>query len=99
VEALIQLAQHPDAVGEVLNVGNNEEITIEELARLVKQMAHSPSEIHYVPYGEAYEEGFEDMRRRVPDLSKIQQLLGYHPTRSIRGTVQDVIDYFQRDLS
>lgn len=96
VGALIQLAQHPDAVGEVFNVGSDEEITIEELARLTKKMTNSSSEIRHVPYGEAYEEGFEDMRRRVPDLSKIEQLLGYRPTRSLREIVQDVIDYFQR---
>ena len=97
VEALIQLAQYPDAVGEVFNVGSNEEITIAELALLVKQMTHSPSEIRYVPYSEAYEEGFEDMPRRVPDLSKVERLLGYCPTRGIREMVQDVIDYFQQE--
>lgn len=97
VGALIQLAQHPEAVGQVFNVGNDEAVTIEELARLVKQMTNSPSEIRYVPYDEAYEEGFEDMYRRVPDLSKIQQLIGYHPIKSLRAIVQDVIDYFQHE--
>ena len=99
VEALIRLAQHPDAVGQVFNVGGDDEIRVEELARLVKQMARSTSEIRYIPYDEAYEEGFEDMPRRVPDLSKIRQLLGHRPARSMREIVQDVIDYFQRDPS
>ncbi len=97
VRALIQLIEHPDAVGEAFNVGSEEEITIAELARLVKVMTRSPSEIRYIPYNEAYEEGFEDMPRRVPDLSKIKRLLNFHPTRGIREIVQDVIDYFQRE--
>jgi UDP-glucose 4-epimerase len=97
VGALIQLAQHPDAVGEVFNVGSVEEVTIDGLARLVKHMTRTNSEIRYIPYDEAYEEGFEDMPRRVPDLGKIERLLGYRPTRSLREIVQDVIDYFQRE--
>lgn len=97
VGALIQLAQHPDAVGEVFNVGSVEEVTIDDLARLVKHMTRTNSEIRYIPYDEAYEEGFEDMPRRVPDLGKIERLLGYRPTRSLREIVQDVIDYFRRE--
>lgn len=97
VGALIQLAQHPDAVGEVFNVGSVEEVTIDDLARLVKHMTRTNSEIHYIPYDKAYEEGFEDMPRRVPDLGKIERLLGYRPIRSLREIVQDVIDYFQRE--
>jgi len=97
VKALIQLAQHPDAVGKVFNVGSDAEITIEELAYLVKNMTGSPSEIRCIPYEEAYEEGFEDMSRRVPDLNKIQNLLGYCPTRGIREIVRDVIDYFRQE--
>jgi UDP-glucose 4-epimerase len=97
VGALIQLAQHPEAVGQVFNVGNDEAVTIEELAGLVKRMTNSPSEIRYIPYDEAYEEGFEDMRLRRPDLNKVRQLIGYRPIRSLRHIVQDVIDYFQRE--
>jgi UDP-glucose 4-epimerase len=96
VETLIRLAHHPDAVGEVFNVGTNEEITIETLARLVKDMAGSSSEIRYIPYGQAYEEDFEDMSRRVPDLSKIRSLLGDCSPRGLRNIVQDVIGYFQQ---
>ena len=96
VGVLGQLLQHPDAVGEVFNVGSEEESTIAELARLVKALTRSPSEIRYIPYDEAYEEGFEDIRRRMPDLSKIKRLLNFCPTRGIREIVQSVIDYFQQ---
>lgn len=96
VGALIQLAQHPDAIGQVFNIGNNEPITIDELAQLVKRMTNSSSEIRHIPYEEAYEEGFEDMPRRVPDLRKIHQLVGYRPTKSLQAIVQDVIEHFQR---
>jgi len=96
VGELIHLVQHPDAVGEVFNVGSDREVTIQELARLVKTLARSPSEICYVPYHEAYEAGFEDMSRRVPDLRKIRSLLGDCSLRSLRNIVQDVIGYFQQ---
>ena len=97
VGALIQLAHCPDAVGQVFNIGNDEAVTIEELAGLVKKMTNSPSEIRYVPYEEAYEEGFEDMHRRMPNLSKIQQMIGYQASKNLRVIVQDVIDYFQHE--
>jgi len=97
-QALIQLMQHPGAVGEVFNIGSEEEITIAALARLVKAMAHSRSEIHNIPYEEAYEEGFEDMPRRVPAIGKIRRLLNFQPTRSIEEIVQDVITYARREM-
>jgi UDP-glucose 4-epimerase len=97
VRALIELIQHPHAVGEAFNVGGEQEITIDELARLVKAMTRSSSEIRYIPYDQAYEEGFEDMPRRVPDLRKIKTLLNFRPTRGIRETIQSVIEYFQRE--
>ena len=96
VEVLTQLAQYPDAIGGVFNIGNDEAVTIEELAQLVKRMTNSLSEIRHIPYDEAYEEGFEDMRQRVPDLRKIHSLIGYRPTKSLRTIVGDVIDHFQR---
>ena len=74
VSALANLAHHPDAVGEVFNIGNTQEITINDLAALVKKMTGSKSEIIHIPYDRAYEKGFEDMLRRVPDISKIQRL-------------------------
>jgi UDP-glucose 4-epimerase len=93
VGALIQLAQHPDAVGEIFNIGTDEEITIEELAWLIRDMARSSSEIRYVSYDEAYEEGFEDMHRRVPNLRKVKCFINFRSTRGIREIVQAMIDY------
>src|SRR6266853_4749111 len=80
VKALADLAQHPAAIGEVFNIGNTEEITMNDLADLVKKITGSNSEIVHIPYDRAYEQGFEDMPRRVPDVSKIRQLIGYRPT-------------------
>ncbi len=93
VAALERLSQHNEAIGQVYNIGNSEVITIAELARLVKSMTGSNSEICYIPYDEAYEEGFEDMPRRVPDISKIRALVGYEPTRSLETIIRDVIDF------
>jgi nucleoside-diphosphate-sugar epimerase len=94
VGALSRLIEHPDAVGQIFNIGSNEEISIEQLARMVKSLTGSASPIRYIPYEEAYEEGFEDMQRRVPDLSKIQSLLNFHTTYNTRQIVQSVIDSF-----
>jgi len=98
VHALIQLMQHPAAVGEVFNIGSEAEMRIADLAELVKTMTHSRSELCYVPYDEAYEEGFEDMPRRVPNISKIRHLLNFEPTRSIEAIVQDVIISARREM-
>jgi len=95
IRGIIELSHHPDAVGEVFNIGSIEEITIEELAKLVKKLAKSDSEIVYIPYDDAYEEGFEDMRKRVPDISKIQKLTGYKPTIYIEGIIKSVIEYYR----
>ena len=94
VGALAKLIEHPQAVGEIFNVGSEEEISIGKLARLVKLMTHSASPIQYVPYDQAYEAGFEDMQRRVPDTSKIKNLVGFRTTHDTRQVVQSVIDYF-----
>src|SRR5262249_33355598 len=83
VDALIKLMDHDEAVGEVFNIGSNQEITILDLAKRVKELTCSDSEITLVPYDEAYEEGFEDMPRRVPDISKISKLVGFKPERSL----------------
>ena len=93
VNALIQLANHPDAAGEIVNIGSSEETTILDLAKLVKSMTGSSSEIKLVPYDEAYEEGFEDMRRRSPDISKARKLIGYEPVFTLKDTVKSIIDY------
>jgi UDP-glucose 4-epimerase len=91
VRALANLAHHTGAVGEVFNIGNTQEISIIELADLVKKMTGSKSEIIYVPYDRAYEKGFEDMPRRVPDISKIQRLVGYQPSLDLEGILERVI--------
>jgi len=96
VRALIGLATQQEAVGQVYNVGNSEEITILELASKVKAMTRSDSEVILVPYGQAYEEGFEDMQRRVPDLRKIGALLGYKPTVRLDEILRRVIEHFAR---
>lgn len=95
VGALVKLASDEAAVGQVFNIGNDhEEITILELARRVKQRTKSASEIAVVPYDQAYEEGFEDMQRRVPDLGKIRGLLGYQPKVHLDEILDRVAAYF-----
>jgi len=93
IGALIKLMDHPDAVGEVFNIGSTEEVSILELARRVKTLAASQSEIVLVPYSEAYEEGFEDMPRRVPDTTKIRDLIGFKATTTLDGIIRSVIAY------
>ena len=93
VGALVKLMDHHDAVGQVFNIGSNQEISILELAKRVKELTQSSSEIVLVPYDEAYEEGFEDMPRRVPDISKISELVGFRPQMNLDGILESVIDY------
>ncbi|MGA2705711.1 MAG: NAD-dependent epimerase/dehydratase family protein [Isosphaeraceae bacterium] len=95
VGALTKVMDHPAAVGQVFNIGSTEEVTIGELAELVKMLTDSRSEIVLVPYSEAYEAGFEDMPRRVPDLTKIGALIGYRPAHVLEQTLQDVIAYYR----
>jgi UDP-glucose 4-epimerase len=89
--ALVELMNHPKAEGQIFNVGSTEEISILELANKVKQMTGSRSEIVLVPYDEAYESGFEDMARRVPDIGKIQELIGWKPTVGLEETLETVV--------
>ena len=93
VGALTGLMDEPKAVGEVFNVGSNQEITIVELAKKVKELTASRSEISFVPYDEAYEEGFEDMPRRIPDISKVNRLVGFRPEMNLEGILRTVIDF------
>jgi UDP-glucose 4-epimerase len=83
-------------VGEVFNVGNSEEISIMALAERVRERTGGRSPIVAIPYDQAYESGFEDMPRRVPDLSKIHGLVGYAPRLDLDAILTDVIDYFQK---
>jgi UDP-glucose 4-epimerase len=96
VEAVVRLIDSPQAVGEVVNVGNTEEISIEGLARLVKQRTGSSSAIEYVPYDKAYEPGFEDMMRRVPSVEKLQALTGFRPQIPLNEIIDRVAAYFQQ---
>jgi nucleoside-diphosphate-sugar epimerase len=96
VRAMADLMRRDDAYGEVFNIGADEEISILDLARQVQRMTESKSEITIVPYEEAYEPGFEDMQRRIPDTSKIQSLLGWHPTKSLAEILSDVIEEHRR---
>ncbi len=96
VKGLADLAVHPDAVGQVFNIGTTNEITILDLAKKVKEMTGSKAEIVFVPYEKAYEEGFEDMPRRIPDISKIHELIGYKPSLTLEQTLQRVIDFFSQ---
>jgi UDP-glucose 4-epimerase len=92
-EAVFKLALHPDAVGQVYNIGATQEITIQGLAERIIELTNSKSEIIFVPYDEAYAPGFEDMRRRVPSLERIHNLIGYSPKYTLDDTLRRVIDF------
>ena len=96
VSALLKLVAEPKAVGQVINIGNIEEVTIQKLAERVRHLAGSTSSIKLIPYDEAYESGFEDMPRRVPDLSKAEKMIGFKPRHTLDDILTEVIDYFRR---
>jgi len=95
VNALIRLSEHPAAVGQVFNVGADTEVTIQDLAEMVKKETGSSADITLVPYEKAYEEGFEDMHRRVPDLTKIRRLIGYEPTVGLAEILRRVTTHYR----
>jgi UDP-glucose 4-epimerase len=95
VQALLKLVKEPKAVGQVINIGNTGEISIQKLAERVRELSGSKSPIKLVPYEEAYESGFEDMPRRVPDLSKVTALIAYKPRFSLDDILTQVIEYFR----
>jgi UDP-glucose 4-epimerase len=96
VGALLKLMIEPRAVGQVINIGTAQEVTIEELAERVRTLSGSSSIIKYIPYEEAYESGFEDMPRRVPDLARAKALIGYEPKQTLDDILTQVIDYFRK---
>jgi UDP-glucose 4-epimerase len=96
VESLVRLIDTPHSIGEVINVGNTEEVTIEELAQLVKQRTNSMSSIEFVPYDQAYEPGFEDMMRRVPCVDKLETLTGFRPRTPLTEIIDRVAAFFQQ---
>ncbi|HEV8138608.1 MAG TPA: GDP-mannose 4,6-dehydratase [Pyrinomonadaceae bacterium] len=93
VAALVKLMDADNSVGEVFNIGSNQEISILDLAKRVKDLTRSESEIVFVPYDEAYEEGFEDMPRRIPDTSKVNKLVGFKPEKRLDEILQKVIEF------
>jgi UDP-glucose 4-epimerase len=95
VGCLMRLVKERKAVGEVFNIGNKQEVTILKLAEMVKELTGSASEIVFIPYDKAYEAGFEDMPRRVPDLTKIHALVGYEPKVQLHEIIENVIEYFR----
>jgi UDP-glucose 4-epimerase len=96
VEALLRLLPNEKAIGEVVNIGNTEEVSIGNLAKLVKQRVGSSSPIHFVPYDKAYEPGFEDMMRRVPSNEKLHALTGFRPQTSLAEIIDRVSAYFRQ---
>jgi UDP-glucose 4-epimerase len=89
------LMNEPRAVGQVFNLGSQQEVSIEQLAKRIIELTGSHSELRYIPYEEAYEAGFEDMRRRVPDTTKVRNLLGFAPDSNLDDILNDVIGYFR----
>ena len=96
VDALLRLAHEPRAVGDVFNIGSTGEVTIGELAERVKKMTNSASPIEKVPYDVAYEAGFEDMPRRVPDITKIQSLVGFAPKMGLDDIIRSVVEHVRQ---
>jgi UDP-glucose 4-epimerase len=95
VGCLLKLVNEPKAIGQVFNIGNKEEVSILRLAEIVKSLTGSSSPIEFIPYDKAYEEGFEDMPRRVPDLTKVRELVGYEPKVQLNEIIERVIEYFR----
>ena len=96
VRALIALINTPAAVGQVFNIGNGREISMWDLAEKVRAMTGSRSEIVRIPYDQAYESGFEDMPRRVPDITKVRSLVGYEPTVELDEILERVVEHFRQ---
>jgi UDP-glucose 4-epimerase len=98
VSALIGLVEDPRTCGEVFNIGNGAEISIRDLAIKVKQKTGSDSPIAFVPYSQVFDDGFEDMRRRVPDITKIGKFIGYRPTVHLDEIIEQVVDFYAETI-
>lgn len=96
VNALLNLIQREDVFGEIFNIGSTEEITINELASLIKKLSGSNSEIVHIQPEKVYSSGFEDMKRRVPDITAIKKVINFSPSFSIVSIIKDVIDYLKK---
>jgi UDP-glucose 4-epimerase len=96
VAALLKLVREPKAIGQVVNIGNTQEVSILQLAERVRELSGSQSTIKLIPYEEAYESGFEDMPRRVPDLTRVKSLVGYETRNTLDDILIQVIDYFRK---
>jgi len=95
-DGIIKLMNTKKAEGEILNIGNESEISIEELAKKIKKITNSKSKIEYINYEDAYEEGFEDMRQRKPDLTKIKKFIDYQPRYNLDKILERIIDHFEK---
>ena len=99
VEGLARAIETPDCFGQVINIGNDQEVSIKELAEKAIELTGSSSRLQFVPYEEVYGEGFEDMQRRVPCLDKAASLLGYRPTRDLEAIINDVANEYRKNLA
>jgi len=97
IDAIHKLSEVPEAIGKVFNIGSDEEISILELAELIRTRAGSSSEIKLIPYEEAYEPGFEDFMRRIPNTDKIKQIIDWMPTTTLDDTIDQIIGYYRED--
>ena len=98
VEAMLLIDSAKLAIGEVFNIGNNTEISMIDLANKIIEMCDSKSQIEFVEYREVYQENFEDMRRRVPDTSKITSTLGWEASRSLEQVINDIISFEKKEM-
>ncbi len=96
VSAIVKLMEKDEAIGEVFNLGSQEEITIEDLAKKIIEISRSQSQLTYISYDTAYEEGFEDMPRRVPSIAKINKLINFKPSMKLERIIRDVISYCKK---
>jgi UDP-glucose 4-epimerase len=99
VTAVILLMETPGAMGQTFNIGHSREIAIDALAKMVIQMTASRAGLRYVPYAQVYEQGFEDMRRRVPDVSKLRAAISFAPTISLESALESIIHHFRSSMA